>query len=324
MNLDLIFSIGPACRPAYHLKMNFLRTFACPLDWQMNYSLDTCLELFQTKFQTFFEEIQEDRHRKGAFNNRRIIDTLNSITSIHHFALNTPIAEAQAEFRSTMLKRYEQLHTVILKSRTVGMICNREDSLDDLSSFLLSFGQIYPNVNFILINIRSKDDAESISMNEYILNSQLIVREYSFCDNYEDAEYGEKRAWIGNFNAWGQILQNYYITQHPFAHYVKNFISSNKSVHIYGAGVYCCRIINFLKNYSLEISNIFVTSLEGNPDSIDEIPVIAYEDIADQFHDDLIIISIVNQEESLKLYNMLSTRGFKSVIRIDPILRIIP
>ena len=25
MRLDLIFSIGPACRPAYHLKQHFLR-----------------------------------------------------------------------------------------------------------------------------------------------------------------------------------------------------------------------------------------------------------------------------------------------------------
>ncbi len=324
MKLDLIFSIGPACRPAYYLKINFLRIFACPLDWQMNYSLDTCLDLFRTNFQTFFSEIQENTHKKGAHNNRRIIDTFNSIISIHHFDMDTPIAKAHADFRSVMTKRYEQLHNAILKSHTVGLICNRDDTLDDLSAFLLSFGQIYPNIKFVLINIRTKEGTDSISMNEYKINSLLTIREYAFCDRYTGAEYGDQRTWIGNFDAWNNVLQDYYLNEHPFASYVEHAVSTNQSIHLYGAGVYCRKIIHFLAKYNLEISDIIVTHAENNPDSIGEIPVITYRQVTEQYHTDLIIISIVNQEESLNIYHMLKLHGFQSVIRVDPLLRIIP
>lgn len=324
MKLDLIFSIGPACRPAYYLKITFLRTFACPLDWQMNYSLDTCLHLFQTNFQTFFSEIQENTQKKGAHNNRRIIDTLNSITSIHHFGIDTPIAKAQTNFRSVMTKRYEQLHSAILKSHTVGLICNRDDTLENLSAFLLSFGHIYPNVKFILINVRNRKDADSVSMHEYSISSQLTIREYSFHDQYTGADYVEQRTWIGNFDAWNNVLQDYYLNEHPFARYVEHAVSTNQSIHLYGAGVYCRKIIHFLAKYNLKISDIIVTHAENNPDSIGEIPVITYRHVTEQYHTDLIIISVVNQEESLNIYHMLKLHGFQSVIRVDPLLRIIP
>lgn len=323
MKLDLIFSIGPACRPAYYLKMNFLRTFACPLDWQMNYSLDTCLHMFQTNFETFFTDIQEDVHRKGAHNNRRIIDTRNSITSIHHFDSDTPLPDAQAAFRAIMQKRYLQLHTAILRSHVVGLICNREDSLDDLSTFLSSFGQLYTNVNFILINIRNTEGLTSACMNEYHLNPKLTIREYSFHDQCLDKKSMEERAWLGNFEIWNSVLQDYYLSRHPFADYIKDSVSNNRSIHLYGAGIYCHKLIHFLKNHSLNISNILVTSSENNPDAIEKIPVITCEHITEQYYDDLIIISVVNSDESLKIYNLLRSRGIKSVVRIDALLRII-
>lgn len=59
-NFGLIFSIGSACKPAYQLKCNNLRPFAAPLDYQMGYSLRTVLHLFQTKFEDFFLNIEED------------------------------------------------------------------------------------------------------------------------------------------------------------------------------------------------------------------------------------------------------------------------
>ena len=59
-NFGVIFSIGSACKPAYQLKCNHLRPFAAPLDYQMEYSLRTVLHLFQTKFEDFFLNIEED------------------------------------------------------------------------------------------------------------------------------------------------------------------------------------------------------------------------------------------------------------------------
>ena len=40
MNTDFILSLGPACRPAWHLKLNQLRYVSCPFDWMMNYQYD--------------------------------------------------------------------------------------------------------------------------------------------------------------------------------------------------------------------------------------------------------------------------------------------
>lgn len=323
MELDLIFSVGPACRPAYYLKTNFLRAFACPLDWQMSYSLYTCLHLFQTNFQTFFTEIEEDTQRKGAHNNRRIIDTRNLITSIHHFDSDIPLSEAVPKFHAVMQKRYLQLHTAILESHNVGLIGNREDSLDDLSTFLLSFGQIYPNVNFTLINIRNVPGLDSIHINECSLSPKLTIREYSFHDEYLAKECIEGNEWLGNSELWNNILQDYYITHHPFAEYVKKAVTLNKSIHLYGAGVYCRKIIDFLRKYKVKISDIIVTSPENNPNAIEGIPVLPYNLIAKQYLSDLIIISIINPDEALKICNLLQANGFKSIIRIDPLLRVI-
>lgn len=323
MELDLIFSVGPACRPAYYLKNNFLRAFACPLDWQMNYSLNTCLHLFQTHFQTFFSEIEEDTQRKGAHNNRRIIDTRNSITSIHYFDSDIPLSEAVPKFRAVMQKRYLQLHTAILESHNVGLIGNRGDSLDDLSTFLLSFGQIYPNVNFTLINVRNVAGLNSMYMDERSLSPKLAIREYSFHDEYLAEEYIEGNEWLGNSVFWNKILQDYYITRHPFAEYVEKAVAFNKSIHLYGAGVYCRKIIHFLRKYKMNISDIIVTSLENNPNTVEGIPIIPYNLITKQCFNDLIIISIINQDEALKICNLLKAKGFKSFIRIDPSLRII-
>lgn len=323
MELDFIFSVGPACRPAYYLKTNYLRAFACPLDWQMDYSLKTCLHLFQTGFQTFFVEIEENLQRKGAHNNRRIIDTRNSITSIHHFDSSVPLSEALLKFHAVMQKRYLQLHTAILESENIGLICNREDSINCLSEFLSAFGQIYPNVNFTLINIRNVKKLNSMCVDEYILSPKLTIKEYSFHDEYLGDEYKEDRQWLGNTNFWNNLLKDYYIARHPFAEYVKKAVACKKFIHIYGAGVYSQKIIHFLKKYEVEISDIIVTSMENNPSSIEKISVLPYNLIAENYHDDLIIISIINQKEASKIYNLLKANGFKSIIRTDSLLRVI-
>lgn len=324
MELDLIFSIGPACRPAYHLKQHFLRLFSCPLDYQMSYSLDTVLHLFHTSFKDFFAEIIEDKTKKGARNNRRIIDTANNITSIHHFPCDIPLDEAQTHFRSIMLKRYRILNTAILNSDTVGLLCNRNDTIEDLAAFLFSFGEIYPNTNFILINIRHNQALNSVIVNEHKFNSRYCIREYSFCDIYQhvnDTNY-DMNMWLGNMKNWNYILQDFCIKNHPFAMYVKDHIPHITShIYIYGAGLYCHKIINFLSKYNIKIKNIIVTSLDGNPSSIEGYTVIQFSDIPMQDNTPLIIISVVDQTESQKISDLLKASGLTSIIRIDSLLR---
>ena len=74
---DLFMSVGIDCRPAIQLKRAGLRKKSFPLDWQMRYSLDTVIHLFQTKFEDFFVDIEEDIEREGSNNNRWVVDTNN-------------------------------------------------------------------------------------------------------------------------------------------------------------------------------------------------------------------------------------------------------
>lgn len=323
MKFDLIFSIGPACRPAYHLKQNYLRLFACPLDWQMNYSLATCLHLFQTSFETFFENIYENPDQKGARDNRYIIDVQNSITSIHHFTSKLPLLEAQSEFRTTMKKRYSLLHLTILKSKMVGLICNRNDSLEELSYFLLHFGEIYPNTSFVLINIRSVSSLAKIESSEYQLNSRLSIKEYTFCDEYDTVNHSDGNLWLGNVDAWNQILFHYSLRHHPFSEHIKKINTNHTPIMVYGAGANSHKIIKFLRKYQFDIAFIAVSSRENNPASIENIPVILFCDIPTHFRNHLMIISILDQTESEKVSSMLHASGFQSIIRTDSFLQII-
>lgn len=318
MELDLIFSIGPACRPAYHLKHNFLRLFSCPLDWQMNYSLNTCLHLFQTSFKTFFAEIRENTERKGAHENRCIIDVQNSITSIHYFDARLPLEEAHAIFRTTMQKRFQALHEAISCAHTVGLICNRQDAPEDLASFLQAFGMIYENTKFILINIRDNQCLTSVTENEYSLSPRLQIKEYAFCDRYQQLEAEPENEWLGNVELWNRVLQDYTITNHPVIEYIKSF---NKPVYIYGAGIYCLKLKHFLEKYHITPELIVVTSPDTNPDCIEDIPVMPYNKLL--AHESLIIISVIDQGISQKIYNRLKADGFQHVSRFDSALQLV-
>lgn len=347
MELDLIFSIGPACRPAYHLKQNFLRLFSCPLDWQMNYSLSSCLHLFQTSFKTFFTEIHENTERKGAHGNRYIVDVQNSITSIHHFDSAPPLEEAHARFLAVMQKRFHTLHEAVLHSHTVGLICNRQDSIEDLASFLQSFGKIYENTRFILINIRDDRLLTSVTEKIYTINPRLQIREYSFCDQYQRMETAPENEWLGNTEIWSDILQEYTLSNHPITQYIK---SRNKPVFIYGAGVYCLKLKHLLEKNHIMPAFIVVTHQDANPSCIEGTPVISYSTLLSYAagdsaittghnsscgagnqpilhetpavcNDPLIIISVIDQTVSQEIYRLLKSDGFQSVIRFNSSLR---
>lgn len=200
--LDVIFSIGPACRPAYHLKRNYFRCFACPLDWQYGYSLKTVIHLFETKFEDFFVEIEEDTDYDGK--HRKIKDKQNQVYSIHHFRKEVPIKEEQTSFCETMLKRFERLHEIINKSGSIGLLCNRSQSLVELEVFLNAFSRMYPQKKIILINIRDEDINER-KVQRYAINEYLEIHEYRFRDN----AVSELETWKGNCENWAWVLRHY-------------------------------------------------------------------------------------------------------------------
>lgn len=322
MNLDLIFSIGPACRPAYHLKQHFLRFFSCPLDYQMDYSLDTVLHLFQTSFTDFFTEIEEDALQKGAHNNRRIIDTKNSIISLHHFDSAIPLPDAQKHFQTMMRKRFDLLHHAILHSDTVGLMCNRTDSIQTLSAFLKSFAILYPEQNFILLNIRHNDFLSSIQKQEYRITDKLTILDYECYDLHPHDETYESEFWIGNSTVWDNILNEYRITNHPFINQIQQWNKEDKKILLYGAGEYCKKILCFLKKYQIDPYGIAVSDTAGNPDTLHGIAVKPITSYFNLKHHSVIIITVINPDISADIKQHLIELGFDSIATTNACLKL--
>lgn len=323
MNLDLIFSIGPACRPAYHLKQNFLRFFSSPLDYQMEYSLDTVLHLFQTSFSDFFSEIKEDTSKKGAHNNRRVIDVKNSIISLHHFDSAIPLPEAQKQFRDTMTKRFDILHNAIINSDTIGLICNRDESVNELSTFLKTFAQLYPNQHFILINVRHNEFIHTIQERVYPINKKLSIIDYEGYDAHpKDANY-DSEFWIGNASLWNTILDEYFITSHPFIAQIQQWMKQDKKIIFYGAGVYCRKLLHFLNKYHITPEGIAVTEVENNPNSLNDICIKPINSYLNLMHHSVVIITVINSAIQQEIKRHLTEMGFDYIVSIDDSFRIL-
>lgn len=151
---DCIFSVGPACRPAQWLRKTHKRFQSCPLDWMMQYSLDTAMHFFRNKFSDFFEDVRATGEIIGS--NRVVRDNKNGIVSMHHFNKNVSLESAKWDVRGKMLRRGREVDRILKNSRSIILICNRQkDSFDDFKRFLHNFSRLYPDRNIALINIRS-------------------------------------------------------------------------------------------------------------------------------------------------------------------------
>lgn len=323
MELDFIFSIGPACRPAYHLKQNFLRIASSPLDWQMSYSLDTCLKLFETSFSSFFATVEEYPYESAAKNCRRVIDCENSIISLHHFKKDISLSDAQCSFRKKMAKRFATLNNAILEASTVGLLCNRADSIETLSTFLYNFSNLYPKQNFILINIRNADNISTIQKYEYTISSRLTIREYLFRDTYDSVPTTPSNAWLGNTEKWDQLLSEYRLTKHPFIDYLTKQMMTRKNIVLYGAGTYCRKVIHFMAKYNISPSAILVTSPDENPNSLENIPVLSLDEYKRIGKNSIVIISIWNPVISAEISIQLKELGFTDVYKINSNLQFV-
>lgn len=293
---DLYMSVGNACRPAYHLALNDLRNEAYPLDWQMEYSLDTVIHLFKTKFSDFFVDIEEEAVEFEAAC-RPVKDVKNNIISIHHFPRNIELEKAQEEFVKRMKKRFERLDGELGGAKRVALICNRTDSLEELQAFLKKFWVLYPHLEIKLINIRNDEGGEGSSYiaKEYEINDSLSIEEYIFNDTVNNIT-GETADWRGNIGIWRDILKNYCnkYKQHNIE-IIQNVKKENKTFVIYGAGNRCFVLLNKFFNYNIKIKGIAVTDTSNNPKLIGKYEVNVIEKYD---KDDTIIISLEDRKEA--------------------------
>lgn len=263
---DLYMSIGLACRPAYHLQINDLRNEAYPLDWQMEYSLDTVIHLFKTKFIDFFVDIEENNIERKS-EHRWIRDITNNIISIHHFSRNIQVREAQKEFLQQTKKRFKNLDDKLEKAKRVLLICNRADTIEKFQLFLKEFSLLYPHLEIKLINIRNNEDLEtnSYNMRQYVLSDNLSIEEYSFNDTFNNSTH-ETFDWRGNVEIWRDILSNYY-NKHGFE-IMQKVKDEYNDIVIYGAGKKCLDLLYKLEKHNIQIKGIAVTDTLNNPEVI--------------------------------------------------------
>ncbi|SEH27921.1 DUF1796 family putative cysteine peptidase [Selenomonas sp. KH1T6] len=210
---DAIIPIGPACRPAHQLKLHNLRMAAFPLDWQMDYSLDTVAHLLETEFFDFFQEVAEDEERTKNLNpglqkNRHVTDVKNKIVSIHHFPKKLSLEEGQREFHKVMMPRAKRLIDVLKKSKRVLFVCNRSENSEKLGEFLEEVHKIYPHGDFTLINMRDNSDMEDGEpMNIQEMDKEYAhIRDYTFNDTNEIG--GISDYWKGSIKKWHEVLKH--------------------------------------------------------------------------------------------------------------------
>ncbi len=315
IELDFILSLGPACRPAEHLRQHDLRHLACPLDWQMGYSLATVLHLYQTSFSDFFIQIEQDKQQPLLKGHRRINDLKNGIISIHHFSADKPIEEEQTHFLKLMHDRYINMHNEILKAERIGLVCNRRDSIEELKHFLLQFGAIYPNHQIVLINIRNQKEV-TFQSKQYDINDRLWIIEYEFQDINEDGDdyINNPNAWKGNVSAWNRVMEDIRIST-PYLLQKLNMLDySDKNIIIYGAGIFATKLIQWLQRYHINIFGIAVSNTDNNPPEVQGIPVKGiseYSDIADQC---IVIIAVQIERKINEIMELLNTFHFPNII----------
>lgn len=298
-NIDMIFSVGRACRPAYHLQKYNFRAFASPFDWQMAYSLETVLHLFVTGFSDFFKEIEEDESYPGAY--KKVWDTKNKICSVHFFERDKDIYDSQVVFREIMKKRFDRLDKRIRKSNTIAMICNRDEEEEVLVEFLQKFGKVYPNKKMILINVYDQKIPER-KKSIVKIDDFLELHLYTFDDISVD-----KTRWKGDAKHWEWVLSHYSLGYRDDIEQCKSYLSVNKKIIVYGAGVLCPKIINYLESYDVHVSGIAVSSMQGNIDQIEGIKVKSIEEY--DFQECVFIISIKDENIRNEIIKNLEQRN---------------
>lgn len=274
MKIDFIFSVGPACRPASFLKEDMMRVVASPLDWQMKYSLDTVIHLFETGFSDFFSDIAEDINQSGSGGNRCVTDRKNQIVSIHHFPKTSSCHAFQPTFIEKARKQYFKLNWRIEEAKVVALLCNRNDSAEKLGQFLKKFASLYPEKTFLMINVRHTPDLKEniILKGEYSFSEQCILHEYYFNDVNQIPNY----EWRGNLDCWHTVLSKYQFTddnEHLLLNWsgdVKLEASPNNAYNFYSIPIEAGNI------YCAEVEEMLV--VDGNIEEVD----IALYDAASQ------------------------------------------
>lgn len=215
---DIVLSIGVACRSAKQLKTANLRKYAFPLDWMMNYDMQSVVYHFQTDFADFFKnKAIEGQEQSKNYTKLRVRDTDTKMLSIHHFTADLDLEEQYAKkFLPAMLKRYHFVKKIMRNARHIVLVSHRQEDTNVFVGFLQEMHQLFP-CKITLLNVRHDDKSERYDekqVNDYMtvkeikINDDLKVVEYSFDDRCHD----ELSSWVGNTPKWQEMLAGYQLS----------------------------------------------------------------------------------------------------------------
>lgn len=205
--VDCIFPIGAECRPAFYLNKYHFRFQSSPLDWMKGYSLETAIHFFETKFEDFFDEVEEIPS-KFSGNCRFVKDVKNGIVSLHHFKKDVPLSEEKTRVRKLMLHRAEQVDEIFKKSESIGLICNRPtESDEEFIDFIKKFSNIYKDKKITLINIVDDETAKDVKQSIIFRQDNLKIIKFTFSDKTPEGNPEKKPGWIANYTAWDMVMK---------------------------------------------------------------------------------------------------------------------
>ena len=216
IKVDCIFSIGAECRPAFYLSEYHFRFQSSPLDWMMKYSLDTTIHFFETKFEDFFDKIEEIPN-KFCHDCKHVKDIKNNVVSIHHFKKDVPLSEERTRIRELMLHRAKQVDDIFKKSESIGLICNRPtESDEEFIDFIKKFSNIYKGKKITLINIVDDETAKDVKQSTIFNQDNLKIIKFTFSDKTPEGNPENKPGWIANYTAWDMVMKTIELSDKVF------------------------------------------------------------------------------------------------------------
>ena len=203
---DCFIPIGSACRPAYWLRKSELRYCSLPFDWMMNFPLSTIISTLKHGISDWFNEYVEDKNKIGK-KARYVTDIKNRIISMYGFPIEKTVDEYMTEFKELFGRRYERMKDILKTSKSICLICNRNDDIYNFQLFLREIAKMYPKLQIKLLNIRHSDLEQEII--KYEINPNVIFYDIKANDIHANgSDKSNPSFWIGNEDLWNEVCSH--------------------------------------------------------------------------------------------------------------------
>lgn len=245
---------------------------------------------------------------------RWVVDTVNHITSIHHFSSEIPLQDQQIDFRKKMLERYKHTDQRIKNSKEVALLGTWNVDMEELIVFLSEFGNLYPSTNFTMINVRNNETAKGITERYRVINERLKISEYEFSDINPIHRVG---GYACCNEKWDQIVGRLTLKNHPFIEKIKGIMEKRPFLFIYGAGVYGEAAVRYFKKYALHIESVLVTDASNNPESVLDILVKEPCEVEEYMDKSMVVIAVMGENNNKDIRKALLCHGKPYIIEYD-------